>query len=268
MNDPTIHRRSYDLRYHELDGSGRLEPTALLKALEDAAFTHCDESGWGVYRLLSEGYGWILLRGGLEMSRYPERREGLVVDTWCSKARTFRGEREFVVRNAAGEELGWARSLWLFYSLEKRRPLPVLPEIVEAWRPEGTVAGPMGLDEVGYPGEEALPGSPSFGVRRADIDQNGHVNNVNYLAWALEALAPEMRDGRFLASIRGQFKREVTYGSIISAALSGSDPLAGLDHGVFARPPAPVGGPAGPAYLAAAARSRWLPLASAASRAA
>jgi acyl-ACP thioesterase len=254
----TIHTRSFDLRYSDMDDRGEATPTALLGLLEDAAFTHCDEAGWGVHRLVQAGYGWVLLRGGLEMERYPALGKRVTVETWCSRTRLFYGERDYRIRSAEGEVLGWARSLWLFCSLERKRPVPVLEEIVKAWAPEGTVAGNMELGEVDFPEALEASASSAFDVRRSDIDTNGHVNNVNYLAWALEALPEAIRRGCYLASIRGQFKREVTYGSMVKAALAGPDLEGTMKHGVFAS------GPSG-SYLAAAARSRWLPRAAEAS---
>jgi acyl-ACP thioesterase len=253
MNDPSIHARSFVPRYSELGERGDVSPPALLNILEDASFTHCDEAGWGVFRLVSAGFGWVLLRGGLEMRRYPTYREAFTVETWFSEFRRFYGSREYRIKSSSGESLGWGRSLWIFYSLERRRPVPILDEIVKAWAPDGTYAGPMDLGEIEFPCPDPSAGT-SFDVRRSDIDTNGHVNNVNYLAWALEATPPEATEGRFLASIRGQFRREVTYGSTIKAAVAGHDASGAMTHGVFAS--GPEGG-----YLAAAARTRWLPAA-------
>ena len=263
MGNPTMHARSLDLRYDEMDGRGEATPVALLSLLEEAAFTHCEESGWGVYRLLDAGYGWMLLRGGLEMRRYPAYRERFRVETWLSSTRRFYGEREYRVVAEGGEELGFARSLWAFMSLERKRPVPVLEEIVRAWAPEGTTAGDIPLGEVGFalPGEGAVDAlrERAFGVRAAEIDTNGHVNNVNYLAWALESLAGEVAGDRFLASLRGHYRREVAYGSQVrSLALPTPE---GYRHGVLATPP----GGAEP-YLAAAALSAWKPRAAAAGR--
>jgi acyl-ACP thioesterase len=257
MATPTIHARSFSLRYSDMDERGEATPTALLGLLEDAAFTHCDDAGWGVHRLVSAGLGWVLLRGGLEMSRYPVAGRPFTVETWCSKAKLFYGEREYRIRSGEGEVLGWARSLWLFCSIERKRPTPILDEFVRAWAPDGTRSGPMELGEVDFPESPGAASSPPFEVRRSDIDTNGHVNNVNYLAWALEALPGETMKDYYLASIRGQFKREVTYGSAVRAGFSGLDEEGRARHGVFASGP-------GGSYLAAAAESRWLPRAAAA----
>jgi len=264
MSDPAFHSRSFDLRYYEMDGHGEATPVSLISLLEESAFSHCEEAGWSVYRLLGAGYGWILLRGGLAMRRYPSYREPFRVETWLSAARRFFGTREYRVVAETGEELGYARSLWVFYGLERRRPVPILDEILRAWAPNGVEAGPLPLDEVEGPARGAEPPAGpgerttdamrerAFEVRLSEIDTNGHVNNVNYLAWALESVADEVRGERYLARVVGQYKREVTYGSTVR-------PLAvpeaeGYRHSVYAAPPE-----SGPEYLAAAAVSTWKP---------
>ncbi|MBL8966481.1 MAG: hypothetical protein JNG85_05675 [Spirochaetaceae bacterium] len=268
MSDTSLHARSFDLRYCEMNGFGEATPVALADLLEEASFTHCAESGWDIYRLVGEGYGWVLLRGALEMKRYPRYGEGLVVETWVSEARRFYGTREYRIATPRGEELGYARALWLFLSLERRRPLPILDDIVAAWAPNGRSAGPLELTEVagpaGPPGTgaaaaagaaalEAQGAAPRFDVRFSDIDTNGHVNNVRYLSWGFEALPLGFREERVLTAIRGQYKREVTYGSAVSPLVAEGGHEGELALGIYAETPA------GERYLAAAAETRWAP---------
>ncbi len=167
---------------------------------------------------MSEGYGWILLRGGFEMQRYPAYREDFYVETWVSKVKRFEAFRENrLISTKTGEVLGSARALWLFYDISKRRPATIFDDIVKAWAPGGPDANAQDLSEVDGPSETAqgrisMP-DPDFAVRKSDIDTNGHVNNVVYLNWALEAVPKEVREDAFLSSLRGQFKHELRLGS-------------------------------------------------------
>lgn len=52
----------------------------------------------------------------------------------------------------------------------------------------------------------------NFGVRKDDIDMNGHVNNSVYLAWALEPLPDEFCGSRRAASLELWFLSEVFRG--------------------------------------------------------
>lgn len=251
MNSPKLHTREFLPRYYEMDGRGELTPTALLSCLEETAFSHCEDSGWDVFRLMKAGFGWVLLRGGLRMARYPAYGAPFIVETWLSSSRLFYGTREYRILGEDREPIGFARSLWLFYSLERKRPMPVFDEILAAWAPEGTEAGPMSLDEVTTaPPRPERPDGSRFDVRKADIDTNGHVNNVNYLAWALEAVDADVASARFLSSLRGQFKREVTLGCSVYPAIERRGGDGRYSHAIYAD------GPGGP-FLAAAAESSW-----------
>jgi len=249
MNAPKPHAREFRPRYYEMDRRGELTPAALLNCLEETAFSHCEDSGWDVFRLMNAGIGWVLLRGGLKMARYPRYGSPFIVETWLSSVRLFYGTREYRIWTPDREPLGFARSLWLFYGLERRRPVPVFDEITAAWAPDGTEAGDMGLDGIAAPPTEG-EGPARFDVRKSDIDTNGHVNNVRYLEWALEALDAGVASGRFLSCIRGQFKREVTLGCAVRPTIGGRGGAGRFCHAVYAEG-------AGETFLAAAAESAW-----------
>jgi medium-chain acyl-[acyl-carrier-protein] hydrolase len=237
MNQPRIHTRKFRLRYYEMNAWGEATPLTILDLFEETAFTHCEKSGWDIYKLRANGFGWILLRGCVHMERYPAHREDITVETWMSASRLFYGQREYVLRGDNGSVMGAARSLWLFYSLERRRPIPVLPEIVRAWGPEGTRSMDRELGEVTAPGPECIDDTRMYDVRGSDIDTNGHVNNINYMEWALEAVPRDIYDNHIMASVEGQYIKEVRYGQRVWPALEPL-PTAGspsFSHGVFVR---------------------------------
>lgn len=273
--EENAHRRDFRLRYSEVDNRGELSPVALLDLLEEAASSHCDESGWSVFRLMGEGYGWVLLRGGFEVDRYPRYREDFGIETWVSRTKRFEAFREYRIRSSSGELLGRARGLWLFYDIGRRRPASIFDEILAAWRPGGPAASDLPLSEVEGPAEASLAGAlgseEDFAVRRSDIDTNGHVNNVVYLSWALEALPPELRERFRLSAIRGQFKRELRLGGSAVplcadegggrfrlGIVASPDSRAGSGSRASSAAPSEAAAAEGP-YLAAAAESLWKP---------
>ncbi len=46
---------------------------------------------------------------------------------------------------------------------------------------------------------------PKQVARRSDMDMNGHINNVTYLAWALETVPQDVYDGHTLFEVRARF---------------------------------------------------------------
>jgi len=264
MEEKRLHRRDFRICYDDVDSLAFAKPVSLLHYLEEAAASHCEDSGWGVFRLLSEGHGWVLLRGGFEMRRYPAYRENVTVETWVSSSRRFSAEREYRVLSASGEVLGEARALWLFCDLATRRPATIFPEILEAWAPDGRRSGGLALDEIeGPPAGAAAPldvvaPGGGFAVRSGDIDTNGHVNNAIYLSWALEALPKGAREGMMLGKVRGQWKKEITFGLNVQprAACEGEGRYR---LGIYCAGAEDAAEGAAP-WLAAAAESEWTPI--------
>ena len=218
------HARAYKPRYCELDERGEATPAAMMALFEETAVSHCDVTGWDVFRLRAEGLGWILLEGGFEMDRYPRYGEEFSIETWMSGARLFYGLRGFEVRGGYGAAIGRAWSLWTFYDLARRRPTPVLGDILEAWRPDPSVSPSRRAPRAGGEAPE-LPAiadpsglGPSIEVRPLDIDTNGHVNNVRYLEWAVGAVPAAVRDGYSLRSVEGRYIHEIKEGQRVLPA--------------------------------------------------
>lgn len=210
------HARAYKPRYCELDERGEVTPAAMMALFEETAVSHCDVTGWDVFRLRREGFGWILLEGGFEMTRYPRYGERFTIETWLSGARLFYGLRGFEVKGDDGSTIGRAWSLWTFYDLARRRPAPVLDDILAAWKPDPAVSPSRRSTRTAGDESASCPPIPSpkaaIEVRPLDIDTNGHVNNVRYLEWAVGAVPATVRDGYRLSSVEGRYLHEVKEG--------------------------------------------------------
>ncbi len=63
-------------------------------------------------------------------------------------------------------------------------------------------------------------------VRRADLDMNGHVNHVFYIAQAEQAVPGELRDGAQVTSFEIEFKSECHDGDEIVVGSQGMDGAA------------------------------------------
>jgi medium-chain acyl-[acyl-carrier-protein] hydrolase len=66
----------------------------------------------------------------------------------------------------------------------------------------------------------------NFGVRRGDLDYNGHVNNIRYVEWALETLPPEFSNGRRLTRLLARYRGETKYGAEVRATADVDGDLA------------------------------------------
>jgi medium-chain acyl-[acyl-carrier-protein] hydrolase len=123
----------YELRHFEMNMFGEASPAIMLALLEEAAAEHCNSIGYGLYDLIKENIGWVLLSGVMKMEQYPRYKEKILIRTWLSKYSTVRGFRENIIYNERGNIIGQAKGLWMFFDIKRRRPVPVFDEIVKKW---------------------------------------------------------------------------------------------------------------------------------------
>ena len=162
----------------------------LCNYMQEAAGLSAESLGWGIRRLMDEGLTWMLSRLHVKIAWRVPAGGRLVMRTWPSgtKGRLV-ATRCFLGLADGGEEALRAHSEWLYVDMHAQK-IARLPETFADLVPEGTPdfdLGDLGGKLAKLPG---VTSSAEIGVRRSDLDLNGHVNNVHYVEWMLEA-APE-----------------------------------------------------------------------------
>ena len=183
------YQESILLRTCDCDVNGQWRPSAMLTAMQEISGTHCAMLGCGRDDLLKRGVVWILARTEVQMSRYPNLGETVTVQTFHRPVRLRFFPRYYIFRDAAGEVIGQAGTLWLLMDIHTRQTIPA-----------GDIAALM-PDNSDLPAPMALPTSVKQlqGVETVsyydpvytDLDVNGHVNNTKYADWLCNALGVE-----------------------------------------------------------------------------
>jgi medium-chain acyl-[acyl-carrier-protein] hydrolase len=199
-------RDDYLVRSYEADVSGRLSPVYVLRYLQETAWKHARALGWAFDPREGGPIGWVLSRLRVEMDRYPAWGERVRVETWPCGIERMLALREFAIVDERGAVCGRAGSSWMVIDVAARRPIrpqQVLPDLVGVNLARPLLVPSAKLEPVEPPCDEA-----ARRVLRSDIDVNGHVNNVRYVEWILDAVADGQRDGREIASIETTFLAE------------------------------------------------------------
>jgi len=224
-------RARFTVHTFEVDAFGLLAAPALTDFLAEAAGRHATALGVGLDALMPRGLTWVLARQRVEILRAPGLHEEVEVETWPSGIDRVAALRDFRVRGGDGAEVARATTQWLVLDLATRRPHP--PEAVldpaRFQLPDGPRAAAFSAGKRHAP--ERWDAERRFTVRYADIDQNLHVNNGSYLAWAIEAVPREVWQGSRIAELEVSYRAECTLGSKVlsrSAAL----PDGGFAHSI------------------------------------
>lgn len=224
-----MYEKQFQLRYFEMDKFGYASPTTIITLLQEAAADHCLSIGHGLYDLLDKNIGWILLSGFMQIERYPTYKEKITVKTWLSKFTSIKGTRENIIYDSAGNIIGRAKGLWLFFDIEKRRPIRIFDDIVEKW-------GEFSEESIACDVEKKLEAvsfaefQKNFLVYRHDLDSNKHVNNLKYLQWLFETIPDEIMDNYCLHTIEGRYVKEANYGDEVESFAEKSNVENAFNH--------------------------------------
>ncbi|UCG39033.1 MAG: hypothetical protein JSV00_02005 [bacterium] len=211
----------YTVRPYESDYRGRARTDVLLHYLQDAAFGHSLRLGFGVGDLLPRGLTWVLSRYHVRIQRHPAAGETVRISTWYPGSHGPFHLRDWMISGEGAATLVLATSSWLMIDLKTRKPtddhslLARLPSVDRR-----AIEDPFApLPEPGGADHEV-----PFHVRRSDTDLNRHVNHINLIRWAMEALPGKVTAGLVPASIEAGYRAEAGFGDVVvsRAAVAGN----------------------------------------------
>jgi len=205
--------KKYQLRYFEMNKYGMASPTTILTLLEETAAEHSFNIDYSLYSLERQNIGWVLISGTMDMIRYPKYKENIAIRTWISKFSLVRGHRENIIFDESGTVIGKAKGIWVFYDIEKKKPVPIHAEIKSKWGIDPEISREVDADiiKVIDDGEH----QSEYDIFKSDVDSNKHVNNIRYFHWLIESLQDEVLDNFILKRINAKFYSEAKYGEKI-----------------------------------------------------
>ncbi len=63
--------KEFEMRYFEMDKSGKASSITMLTLLQETAVEHCYFAEHSLFSLTEQNLGWVLVSGIMEMDRYP-----------------------------------------------------------------------------------------------------------------------------------------------------------------------------------------------------
>lgn len=205
--------KSFNIRYLETNAYKEATPIAIVNLMQETAFSHSELVGLGIDDLKALGVAWILNRWGLKMECYPSLNNQVIVETWPTDLDKFYAIREFLIKSPEGKIYGRGTSRWIYYNIEKKRPVRIPPHYAELYGLEHDKALDYCFEDLKI--SEDLNLKSELLVRRSDIDTNNHVNNCKYIEWVLEVIPRSVYESYQLSFLEIAYKKEINNGSVI-----------------------------------------------------
>ena len=210
-----IIENEYTVKLSEIGKGNKVTNKAILSYLEDIGGIHSNMAGYGVFEIAQTHLSWILLGWRVEVIRRPKYAEKIKIKTWSKGVVKFYTYRDFEIYDQQGNLIIKASSKWVLLDTEKGKIVRIDSELMNKYEPE-TDKVVFGIDEFDKIKEpEEYQYETEYSVRRADIDVNNHMHNLNYIELANEALPEDVYRGALFNDVRIIYKKEIKYGDIV-----------------------------------------------------
>jgi len=208
---------------------GLLKPNVLMQYLQEAAARHARDLGVGLADLQRQDSFWVLVNFRLEMARAPRWGDDLTIRTWPSGLTRLVASREFLGRHADGTELFRASSAWMILDRHSGRPRN-LSRLHLNLPPRGHRVLSTEISRL-RPGA-AYARACTVSVPFSALDFNGHVNNTEYVRWALDGLHRHLGRSPALRALHATYTAAVFAGDEIEVlvATDGDTPIRVLER--------------------------------------
>ncbi|MGV8829178.1 MAG: acyl-[acyl-carrier-protein] thioesterase [Breznakibacter sp.] len=199
----------FQVHWYDTDCFGRLTFPGFARFLEESAWLHANELGFGLNDTQEAGVVWVIVRLEIDIYRIPRWGDEVQVKTWPRGVDRLFAYREFEVWDHDGGVLAKATSTWIVLDRLERKA--VKPAIVESILPyvDKRMVLERNARRIPVSGEKKLVASRQ--VVFSDLDTNGHVNNCKYLEWVVDLMDYELLKNLHKCSICLNFVSELLY---------------------------------------------------------
>ncbi|MCF0177974.1 MAG: hypothetical protein HUJ90_05045 [Bacteroidales bacterium] len=205
----------YDITPNDVDMNMRCRIVALERILLFAGADATEQHACGTVMLHENGYAWVLLKVAIEMIKYPKMNQTIYVDTWVDDVSRLLTGRNYIVRDADGEELCRSHTEWTLLDLNSRRPVDI--------------AGKTKTVDFAVNDGPVVPKCPKIApfepievkkhtVCYSDLDYNNHTNSMQYLQWMLDACPLSFHQERTIKRLEIVYMYEVMHGETVNVA--------------------------------------------------
>lgn len=203
------HKKSYEIRYTDVDFKDELKLSSLLSLMEESACLSADELGFGYNALQPKNYGFIIVNWYIKLLRPIKLCDKLTVHTWPIKAKRLIVFRDFELY-VGSEKVGVATSRWCLVDLRSFKMLPASMAISDDLQYNEI----RSLDNFDLKIAEISQKEKSYSrmVSYSDYDHYMHANNTKYADFLLDSFSvDEMRD-RSLKNVKIAYVKQSKFG--------------------------------------------------------
>lgn len=217
-NFTSIYAHEWEINFTQCAPNAYLKYVDLCNLLQLTAAEHSIMGGLSFNDMQAFHQAWVLSRIRVEITALPKWQDKVTVKTWIEDLHGARSVRN-IEMYLDGEKIVGATTYWAVFNtqLRKAETLALPHEHFEKFPDWHSTE--KGFSKIDLAREIDLV--QQHRVVLSDLDIVNHVNNVKYLEWCLDTLAPEAILKQQIMSIEMNFMRELNFGESIAIWRSG-----------------------------------------------
>jgi acyl-ACP thioesterase len=216
----SVYAQEWEINFTQCTPNGFLKYTDLCNLLQLTAGTHAELGGISFTDMQAFNQAWVLSRMRVEIIALPQWRDTVTVKTWIislEKSRSVRALEMYV----SGKKIIGCETFWAVFNTATRRPEALaLPDDHFEKFPQHFATDER-VKKVTIQDTMEIVGHHK--VVLSDLDIVNHVNNVKYLEWCLDTVAPDLILDQQLKSFDLNFMKELVLGDEVAILKSGPE---------------------------------------------
>ncbi len=181
--DEHIRTDYYHVGWQDVDPEGRITLKAISQMLQDSAWKHAGQLGFGFDFMQTHQAIWVMFRLHIHIVQYPGWDQKIGVTTWTRGLKGAFALRDFEVHNQQDELLISATSEWLVLGMDDRKPKKT--DLLNKFLPYALPNRKSLALTVAFNMNNELAMLGKHKVTYAELDLNQHVNTSYYIDWIM-----------------------------------------------------------------------------------
>lgn len=206
-----IYSEFFTVTLPDVGENNGLTNKGILRMLQEIACHHSDSAGFSVNESSVTGFAWIILNWKLQVFSRPAWNTKLKINTWSSKHTLIAFYRDFEVLDENDNLVAIASSKWVLFDFNKNGIAKIDKEMENRYTHVDKHVFDIPMNEK-LREPESSEFISEYTVCRRDIDTNHHVNNLNYLDFACEALPEDIFFNSDFKNVEIMYKHEAKLG--------------------------------------------------------
>lgn len=208
---------SYNLKvdFSDVGENNRLSNKGILRIMQEVAGLNSDAKGYGLNDTPKTGLAWLILNWKLKVFSRPKWNTNLTIKTWTRSSNPLFSYRDLEIHDDKNNLIAIATSKWILFDVNKKSITKLPQEVQESFNCiDKSVFSEKIKEKLKEPESSKL--ILKYKIQRRDIDTNHHVNNLNYLDYAYEALPEGVYSNMNFSNIEIMYKHEAKLGDTLS----------------------------------------------------